>query len=286
MEQGDANKQAPQGQPQGQQPPAQPQGAQGGGEQKQPQAQPQQPPAQKKPVQLSQTAQRMQDMLRRERQLQEQEKKLTERESKVKEAEELAQVARTKPLDFLKKQGISYSDLTKQVINGPGPDPTEELQKELQQLKQEVTETKKQAEERKRQEALQEAQTAVQQTIEQAEGYDLIKATDSYDQVFQTIIEHYEQTGEVLSENDAAAKVEENLSSTVDRLLQLDVIKKRLGGAGSEEAPQAKPTGMGTLDNAASAQRPSAAGNLDELSEEESIAKLAEMLQKGQLPTE
>lgn len=278
MEQGDGNQQAPQGQ---QQPAQAPQGGQGG---EQPQAQPGQGQQQKRPVQLSKTAAQLKQMMVRERALKEREAKLAEKEKTIQEAEQERQIAKSDPLSYLKKNGWTYDQITKHVVNGPGPDPTEELKQELQQLKSELMETKKMTAEEKREEALNEARQAVRTTIEEADGYELVKATESYDQVFNTIVNHYEETGEVLSEDQAAKQIEEQLSGVVDRLLQTESVKKRLSGG--EGRPEAKKTGMGTLGNADAAQRPSGSSDLDKLSEEESLAQIAEMVRKGQLPTD
>jgi hypothetical protein len=176
--------------------------------------------------------------------------------------------------------GVSYDELSRQVVQGGRPDPTQELKQEIQELKSRLTEQQKKDHEKQREEYLNDARNSVYDYLNSSDSYELIKATGSQEAVFQKILQHYEQTGDILSEDQAAQEVEENLSGVVDSMLKTSKVQQKLGGKQQTEGSQEQPAQPNTLDNSVSKERTDVPSD-ELLPEEESIARLAQQLKHG-----
>lgn len=186
----------------------------------------------------------------------------------------------TDPLKVLTDAGISYDRLVELQLGQPAQDPNQELQKQVDELKAQLAGTKsewKTAEEQRDLQAEQQALNVIKQDVELLvdadPAYETIKATETQGEVVDLIKAIFKQEGKMLSIEEAARLVEEELvertAEQVKRYGELSKIKSKLNPAPVEElAPeqsmrqqpqvvrQAPPPQPKTLTNAQSVQRP------------------------------
>lgn len=170
------------------------------------------------------------------------------------------------PLQILEQAGVTYEQLTEELLNPRQADPrTERLLSKYEERIQELESRFEQG--NKAQEAAQAAQ--YQQALTQIRNdvktlvkanpieFESIAKTGSVKDVVDLIERHYQKHGEVLSAEDAAREVEDYLTEELyDTSSRIDKIKRRLQPSvaptkGSEVKPQAtqeKPQ-MKTLTN-------------------------------------
>lgn len=176
------------------------------------------------------------------------------------------------PLSILAETGVSYEELTQQLISQQPTDPRvqakiDRLEAQLAEM-QKLTETSQKANEEKQQQAYQAALNQIKldttKLVEKDPEFELIKATDSIQDVVDLIEETYKLKGYVMPVKEAAEEVEAFLLEETSRLTNLEKIKKRLANASATQKPaevkpqpakvQTQPT-MKTLTNAASSAR-------------------------------
>lgn len=164
------------------------------------------------------------------------------------------------PLSQLKQEGISFEDLTAQALSGDREnDRLLALQTELETLKNELgsyrkTNEEKEAEQRKAQEeyAVHSFKTEIGSFLDTSNEHELCKSFQSTDLVYDTIEEHYNQTGRILSVKEASDLVETYLEKKVEddavRLTRTNKYKSKLASkfiieTKAEEPPaKAEPT--------------------------------------------
>ena len=217
-------------------------------------------------------------LMDREAKVREAEAALKQQQRQVVEAQRLSSLAKDNPLHFLDQVGVSYEDITQRVIQGERPDPTIAIRQEVQQLRNELNTRRQREESTQRQAAFDEAKNLVVQFVDQSTEYPLTKAAGMQNLVFQRVYDHYNETGETLSEANAANEVEEYLSGVVDKLSELEAVKKRFEVQGSVTETPTATNLANTLTNAHSASTPT---RKDEgmLSESESLKRAAAMLE-------
>ena len=176
------------------------------------------------------------------------------------------------PLKALLEAGSSYDELVQQVIQNQTPmDPrTEatinELRSQIQELKQANETNTKQISEREQQAyqaAIKQIATDAKKLVFTDPAFELVKATNSVNDVVELIEAHYKESGDVMSVEDAAQQVEDYLAEEAIKLAKLSKIQKRLQTAIAKPAatnvqtPQGpkQPQPMKTLTNAASSSR-------------------------------
>ena len=109
--------------------------------------------------------------------------------------------------------------------------------------------------------------------------YELIRANDAVDVVYEVIEQHYNETQRILSKEEAADQVEAYLEEEVEKLLNLNKVKSKTGAL--EASPKSEPTTpqkvqkAPTLSNAHSA---TASNSSRPLTREESVATAASLL--------
>lgn len=179
---------------------------------------------------------------------------------------------KTDPLAVMAKTGLSYDQLTEQLLNQPQRDPRMEatikkLEAKIQSLESANETSQKTYQEREEANY----QAAVKQISQDAKAlvkadpiaYEAIFKTGSVRDVVELITETYNKDGIVLSVEEAAQQVEEYLvEEGFNTVSKIDKIKKRMQAnaqsAASEKTPnptnkQSQP--MKTLTNASSSQR-------------------------------
>lgn len=162
--------------------------------------------------------------------------------------EEARNAAKRDPLAALEALGLSYDDLTEQMLNGKKPTPSGEvaaLRQELEQLRVEQEQARARAEqaaaarlEAERAAVIDEArQAAVAHVEANADRYTLTTINGGASLVPQVREQHFARTGQLLTIEQAASLVEKHFEGIADR-----VVKARQGiPAKTATAPAAAP---------------------------------------------
>lgn len=177
-------------------------------------------------------------------------------------------------LTALAEAGVSYEELTQQIISQQPVDPR--LKNTINQLQQQIQELKAANEEARKsqvdnqtqayQAAVKQIRTDVNQLVHTDPNFETIKATKSAKDVVDLIEQTYHKDGVLLSVEEAATQVEDYLVEEGAKLAQIDKIKKRMmqavapkASSSTAQTPAAKSQQqqqpMKTLTNAASSTR-------------------------------
>lgn len=197
---------------------------------------------------------------RREKQLREKEahmqgqyeKKLAELEARIEAMQkpQVEEVAKPKelpleyrlkkdPLGTLKELGLSFDQLTNLALNDGKLTPEMQMDlmrqeidqkysSELESLRNDLLERDRKQEEAKYNETVQNFQAELANFVNDNDQYELIRANDATEVVFDVIEQHYNDTGRILSKQEAADQVEAYLEEEVEKLLKLNKLKNKL----------------------------------------------------------
>lgn len=232
---------------------------------------------------------------RKEKQIRQREMEINQRlqeiKNRAKQAEEeygkwrsVPDRLKNEPLKVLEEAGLSFEQLAEMALNDGKPTfdmQQAELEKrmssKLAELEKKLQE-KEENEKAQRQEAiLSEFKNGLQAYIEEnASTYELVKANDAFDLVFDVIETQAERTGEVMDYKDACEAVETYLLEEAKKHLSLSKIKALLGNQGTEKESKQEERSSVTLSNELSAQPVSESGR--RLSDEESKRLAAKMI--------
>jgi len=203
------------------------------------------------------------------------EKLLRDREDQLKRQmdesplKDIDRLKKEDPLALLEKLGLSYEDITRHLLNKNEVEDTPDFKYSKLEKKVQAMESRREDEEKLR---LEEQQNKVVTDYKDGlntflksdtEKYEFITATESQDLVFQTISDHYNDTGKILSNEEAAEAVETYLEKKVENLSRLNKFKTKYLGEKpqaipSEENKEIKVNGT-TLSNDISTMRPTTA---------------------------
>lgn len=158
-------------------------------------------------------------------------------------------VARLKarPLSVLQELGVTYDQLTDEILNGPGHNP------EIQALKEEINALKKGVETQFQTREEQQEEAALTEMLYEAEGlakdgdaFEMIRSEQAYDEVLRLIHSTYKKTGRVLDVTDAMNQVEDRLLTRAEKLASINKVRAKIA---PPEAPPLQPQqrGMRTL---------------------------------------
>lgn len=161
---------------------------------------------------------------------------------------------KTDTLGVLAEEGLSYDELTQQILNQQPRDPRVEAQLARQAEMIDKLNAKLEAQE-KGSVAAQEAQyktavetirTDVKNLVKTDTSFEAIRATNSINDVVELIEKTWAQDGVLLTNEEAAQMVEDHLTEQLTKYSRIDKIQKRLNANAS------------TSQKAASAQTPAA----------------------------
>ena len=243
---------------------------------------------------------------RKEKALREREKSIQEMEARLKEAEGnqspakepepaelgIEELIQSKPLEALQKAGFSVDDIL-QMIAGEGEIP-EHIQKSRKEqaleakiaeleskLDNRFEELEKNAVEKEHAKVVDSFKDELKGFIDSDEAYEFIRFNEAYDTVYEVIQEHYNETGKLLTEKEAADAVEEHLEEEAMKFTKLKKLQSKLGLKSEEENSDLNEdrisTPSMTLDNDMTAT-PSSNDPLKGLSVEERLERLAQGL--------
>jgi hypothetical protein len=174
------------------------------------------------------------------------------------------------PLSVLAEAGVSYDELTQQILNAQPRDPRidatiSELRNEIKALKQANQDTQKTYTDQQQaayQSAVKQIKVDVRNLVKaDPNTYEAVSKTNSIDDVVELITETYNKDGVLLSVEEAAQEVESYLiDQGVNTLGRIDKIKKKLGLGQSQPKVQTpatpkQPQPMKTLTNATASTR-------------------------------
>ena len=194
---------------------------------------------------------------------------------------------RQNPLKALESVGLSYDKLTELALNDGKLTPEMQMKLMREELETDYKSKFEDLENRlvKKEQSLEEqryedTKTGFQHEIEsfvnsKGEEYELIRANEANDVVYDVIEEHYNETGKILDIEEAAEAVESYLEEETSKLLKLGKVRSKFNIGNNEQEPQRQ--SQITLSNAHSAQAHERA--VRELSNEESKSAMAKMLQ-------
>jgi hypothetical protein len=162
-------------------------------------------------------------LTRRERMLVQREQEMKQRLSQLGSMDELRELASKDPSKALERLGLSYDKLTDHYANmDPANEDkriTQSLKEEIDGLKSKLTEQEKTSQQREL-DRIRMAKIDNIKSLASKEGseYGLISHFGVYDDVLNFMAEHYNETGDILSESDAMAKVEDRLAENLKAL--------------------------------------------------------------------
>lgn len=173
------------------------------------------------------------------------------------------------PLQALAEAGVTYEELTQQILNQGNRDPRtdahiEELRNEIKALRAANEETQSSISKKQTADynaAVKQIEVDVKNLVKMDPYFETIKQTNSVSDVVELITATYEKDGILLSVEEAAKEVEDYLVDEAMKLTRIGKIKQKLAAsttvkASQEQTPATKQKSqMKTLTNAASTTR-------------------------------
>lgn len=231
-------------------------------------------------------------LTRKERELQKQfsemKRQKAEMEQYMKDLNEyksLKEKARVDPLAITRHFGIEYKQLTDQVLNDERPTPTaliDELKNEIQQLKDGLSKKEQDQQNSLREESINSFKNDIKSFVDQkGDDFELIKTFGAYDQVFQTLYDHWQETGEYADVAEAARLIESNMEAEAKKLLGLKKLSPKMEAkveAVLDNKVQTDPGMSKTLTNTLASQGAATQKAQSYLDDDASIREAAKML--------
>jgi chromosome segregation ATPase len=187
----------------------------------------------------------------RERMLMQKEQEIKQRLGQVGDIDELKGLAEKEPLKLLERFGLNYDKLTDIYA---GMTPEDETKKTVSTLKQEIESLKSKLQEDQAQGQMKEIMRVKEAKLEtlkslasrEGSGYDLVSTFGNYDDVLAYMSEHYNATGEILSDEEALEHIESRLAESFKNISSNPRVKKLLGLQEPEptRAEPARPFGL------------------------------------------
>ena len=228
---------------------------------------------------------------RKERDIRARETELAELEEKFRSMEQEPEVPlehrlRSNPLKVLEELGLGYETLTDLALNDGKLTPDMQMQlikdeleadyqAKFQELERRLEEKDAKDQDEKYNSILSGFMDEIKNHVASDDKYELIQANDASDVVYEVMEEHYEESGNILSIQEAAEAVESYLEEEAEKLLKLQKIQSRLSGNELESGDDYRQSQI-TLSNAHAAQANQRVGR--KLSDEESKRAIAQML--------
>ena len=230
----------------------------------------------------------------KQREMAAKEQKLSEMQERMTQYEKASALAKESPEAFLEANGISVKDLLARELNG-GETPEADIMRQQLDAQAKQIEDLRQSQVAKEREAetqrLTQLKTSYVDQIrewvdngERGEKYELVKASNAYETVYQVLQQEYNSSGRDMGFSAAAQVVEDYYRNELERYKDTRVLKELSGGssepvqnelATSPAESEQKPRTTKTLENtpvatAAQPERP--------LTRDERLAKFAESI--------
>lgn len=144
------------------------------------------------------------------------------------------------PLDVLNEEGLTYDQLVEQAVNAPDPE-TRAIKQELKALREaqlKQTEDSQNSAKAQRESAITQIRNDAADLIESDPTFEVIKATESVEDVVDLITRTFDETGKLLTVEKAAQMVEEELHAEAIRIANISKVKAKLTPATVEQSKQ------------------------------------------------
>lgn len=162
---------------------------------------------------------------------------------------------KTQALSVLLEEGVTYDQLTEQILSQGNNPEIYKLKEELKALKEGFDKSLSERDARAEEQALSEMQREAQR-LASREDFELVRETGSVPEVMDLIKRTWKETGEVLDVPEAMRLVEEDLVDQTLKVAALNKVKTRLAPKPAPAAPvaqapkaAAQPAAMRTLTN-------------------------------------
>jgi hypothetical protein len=150
--------------------------------------------------------------------------------------EELTARIKSQPLSVLQELGISYDQLTQDILANPGVSPEiQQLKAELKALKEGVDNTLSQRDQQQEQQVLTEIRRETERLASEGETFEMVRTTKSYPDVVELIHRTYKETGEILDTSEAMQLVEDELIKDALSLVNTSKVKSRLASTTQQQ---------------------------------------------------
>lgn len=216
--------------------------------------------------------QRNQELNAREEALKAKEAAISQSEQKYQQGYISKDDLKRDTLRILADAGVSYDEVTQQILNQQMTDPRTEsmigrLEAKIAQLEQankKTEETYTQQQQQAYQSAVKQIENDARQLVKMDPNFETIKATGSVKDVVELITQTYEKDGILLSVEDAAQQVEDYLVEEAMKVTRIGKIKTRLEQQNAQAAKASMKTPankeqtqgtMKTLTNASASTR-------------------------------
>ncbi len=220
------------------------------------------------------------NVLRQEQTFKQREQALAQREAEIARQPSTSQVDPTKFVSIeelkrnaygvLQKNGINYDQISTQALNAESPEFQEiqrvanEMREEIKQLREEAGTSRKTFEEQQTQayqQAVGQIREEASQLVDSDPEFEMTKTTNSVDDVVELITRTHKETGKLLTVEQAARAIEEDLLAEVDKISATKKFQARLASAKSPSAQTKQPNSqaapqMKTLTNDVQSTRP------------------------------
>lgn len=162
------------------------------------------------------------------------------------------------PLSTLLEAGVTYDQLTEAILaNQSGITPEiNALKAEIKALKEGVDKTFSDRDAQSETRVLAEMQKVVTGLVAEGDTFELIRETKSVPSVMKLIKRTYDETGEVLSEQEACQFIEDELVQESLKIAGIGKVQSRLAPPAPVPPPPQQRAGMRTLTNRDTAQVP------------------------------
>ena len=196
------------------------------------------------------------------------------------------------PLKFLEDNGMDFEDLSRRVLNNGEASPQEMIRREstthrteLENTRKELAEIKQQLQDQGNQRMVREYRDKIGSVLKKDEYEFLRSYPDAADLVFGMASRYAENHNEVLTADDAAARIQEELTDQLKALAKSPAIQRILGLAGTDkEQPAHSQTSTPsvssgqTLKNSMAAAPPSEPEERPAATEYEALQRIAARL--------
>jgi seryl-tRNA synthetase len=154
------------------------------------------------------------------------------------------------------------------------PAPIKSVMDEVGQIKELLTKREREEQEREQVAALTTAQQSVRNYVDgNKDKFPLLVAMGWEDEVFHRMVAHH-QTGNRVSEAQAAREIEESLAARLDQLAQVEAIRNKIAQSNGGQGETGKKRSSKTLSSQVSGTSPSKGRVLDELDDDEALLEL------------
>jgi len=169
------------------------------------------------------------------------------------------------PVDFIEKQGMTFDDLAKRVINDGAASPEELIRRnsdrstaEITQLREELSKQREIIQEQANERYVREYQKDVKSVL-QGDEFELLRAyPDSEALIFNLASLHATNQGEVLTPTDAARRIQSDLTEQLTSLSKNQAVRKMLG---LQDAPETKSVAVEAKSNPGEQSKPNTLTN-------------------------